>query len=87
MKNLIIGKIMHNHDDLIKMSETYSLLTDKIVKLEEELTKNFDEQQKKLFVCLQNFIIEIELESSEQHFAEGIKMGMLLGKEVFENCD
>ncbi len=83
IKELFYGK--RGFYENIRLGKEYRKIIDKIIKLEEVITKNFDEEQKKAYFDYCVLQGGLESESGEAHYIEGFKIGLRLGIECMED--
>lgn len=69
----------------IKPTENYLKLLEKAESLEKGLMKDLNEEQNNKFTEYISVQSSMESDSSEQLFAEGIKLGLCLAVECFED--
>ena len=87
MKKSLIEDIFYGRKgqyDTIKESKEYWKLNNKAAKLSEKLAESFTAKQKELFNKLNCIVAEQESEAALTHFAEGFKIGLLIGIECAE---
>lgn len=88
MKKSIIKDIYYGERggcETIKESKEYWGFIEQAAKISGELTETLTEKQKELFKKLELAEMEIESETAVAHFAEGFKIGLLIGIECVED--
>ncbi len=81
IKEIFYGK--RGHFENIKGNEEYFNLLGKVADLHKELTEELPEESRNKLQNLCDLLDGMSAELSEEHFVEGVKLGILLGVEAF----
>ncbi len=84
MKSIIKEIFYGNRGNVeaIRMNDEYSKIADKIIDKYEELAKEMTDEQKVKFKEFCGLRDDMETETTDTHFIEGVKLGILLGIEA-----
>lgn len=82
MKKSAIKKIYYNYEDTIAESKEYRDLLERISELIAKLKKSLNEEQKAIFMEIDNLEACLENEGAYMQFEKGFKLGFGLGLEI-----
>lgn len=80
IKEIFYGE--RGNSDNYKASEEYYKILEKVSKLHKEILDKMSDERKEKFEKFCNLQDQLEVETADAHFIEGVKIGILLGIEA-----